>query len=262
MQQKMNRSTMNLLVIACFLLAATTNAFVTPQNMHTAMEKALFAKKKKGSSGGNKGFGKAPEKPATPPKSASSEPMMMEREDPRLQQQQQQQGSAFTSVEGGSNVIPTLDPNMSPEDRAAALLRDQYGMRTREEQQEEARRAEIAKEQRKKLDVWKKQADEGKDFDIMEVLPAPVLLGIDRFLKAGLAICTVLFVLAGFGITIEAWSKASDSPLPPNIDDFIVNVIEPNFTPGLGVLLGFSISLGAFAAAQLSSASATYRQDQ
>lgn len=250
---------MNLFVIACFLLAATTNAFVTPQNKHTAMDTSLFAKKKKGSSGGNKGFGKAPEKPVTPPKSASSEPMMMEREDPRLQQQQ---GSAFTSVEGGSNAIPTLDPNMSPEDRTAALLRDQYGMRTREEQQEEARRSEAAKEQRKKLDDWKKQADEGKDFDIMEVLPAPVLVGIDRFLKAGLAICTVLFVLAGFGITIEAWSKASDSPLPPNIDEFIVNVIEPNFTPGLGVLLGFSISLGAFAAAQLSSASATYRQDQ
>lgn len=135
-------------------------------------------------------------------------------------------------------------------------------MRTREEQQEEFRRAEAIKEQRKKLDEWKKKADQGEEFDIMEVLPAPVLIGIDRFLKAGLAICTVLFVLSGFGITIEAWSKATESPLPPDVDNFIVNVIEPNFTPGLLVLLGFSVSLGAFAAAQLGSASATYRQDR
>mmetsp|Transcript_41161 Transcript_41161/g.99171 ORF Transcript_41161/g.99171 Transcript_41161/m.99171 type:complete len:253 (+) Transcript_41161:399-1157(+) len=252
----MNRSTMKLLAIACFL-SATTHAFVTPQSMHNAMETSLFAKKKKSGAAGQ-GFGKEPVTPPTPPKSASSssEPMMLEREDPS------QQASAFTSVEGGSNAIPTLDPNLSPEERASAILRDQYGMRTREEQQEETRRAEAAKEQRKKLDDWKKQADAGNDFDIMQVLPAPVLIGIDRFLKVGVAVCTVLFVLAGIGITFEAWSKASDSPLPENIDTFIVNVIEPNFTPGLGVLLGFSISLGAFAAAQLSSSSATYRQDQ
>ncbi|CAJ1947883.1 unnamed protein product [Cylindrotheca closterium] len=254
----MNRSTMKLLAIACFLSAAT-HAFVTPQRSHTAVvPTSLFAKKKKSS--GGKGFG-TKEPSSTPPKSGPVEPMMMEREDPNAAT------TTFTSVEGGSNAIPTLeeDPkyaNMSPEERASAILRDQYGMRTRAEQQEEARRVEAAKEQRKKLEDWKKMADEGKDFDIMQVLPAPVLIFIDRFLKVGVAICTVLFVLAGVGITFEAWSKASNSPLPPDIDRFIVDVIEPNFTPGLGVLLGFSISLGAFAAAQLSSASATYRQDR
>lgn len=246
---------MKLLTIACVLLASSTHAFVTPRISNSMETNALFAKKKKSSSG--KGFGKE-EPPKTPAKSAStSEPMMLERPDPTIPS-----STTFTSVQGGSDAIPTLDPNMSPEDRASAILREQYGMRTREEQQEEERRAQAAREQRKKLEDWKKLADEGKDFDIMEVLPGPVLIAIDRFLKAGVAICTVLFVLAGIGITIEAWSKASDSPLPPDVDSFIVNVIEPNFTPGLGVLLGFSISLGAFAAAQLSSASATYKQDQ
>lgn len=260
MQPKMNQSTtMKLLAIAC-ILSATTHGFVTPQTSQHMATTSLFAKKKKNSSGG-KGFGKEPVVPPTPSaKSTYDEPMMLEREDPNAQQT-----SAFTSVEGGSNAIPTMDPNndnMSADERASAILRQNYGMRTREEQQEEFRRTEAAKEQRKKLDEWKKMADDGKEFDIMEILPEPVLIGIDRFLKAGVAICTVLFVLSGIGITIEAWSKASESPLPENIDQFIVNVIEPNFTPGLGVLLGFSISLGAFAAAQLGSASATYRQDR
>jgi len=256
-----NTNSVKLVVVACFL-AATACGFVTPQHQHSQnTATSLFAKKKKPD--GGKGFGKAPEIAPTPPKSASTytdEPMMMERDAPSSSMT-----SAFSSVEGGSNTIPTMeDPNnsSSPKDRATAILRDQYGLRSRDEQQEAYRKAEIAKEERKKLEVWKKMADDGKDFDIMEVLPAPVLIGIDFFLKAGVTICTILFVLAGFGITVEAWSKASSSPLPPNIDNFIVNVVEPNFTPGLGVLLGFSISLGAFATAQLSSASAVYRQVQ
>ena len=149
-------------------------------------------------------------------------------------------------------VVPTL----------GSILRDTYGLRTREEQNAQAKREEAVKEQRKKLAEWKQQAEAGEDFDIMQVLPAPVLVAIDTFLKAGVAICTVLFVLAGIGITVEAWSKASGSPLPENIDTFIVNTVEPNFTPGLLVLLGFSVSLGAFAAAQLGSSSSTYREDR
>ena len=77
-----------------------------------------------------------------------------------------------------------------------------------------------------------------------------------------MAICTVTFVAAGLAITVEAGSKATDNPLPPAVDDFITNVIEPNFTPGLLVLLGFSVSLGAFAALQLGSSASTYREDR
>lgn len=265
MMKNSNIRGLELLLIACFL-ATTACGFVTPQrssHQNTAASSSLFAKKKKRAADGGQGFGKAPEIPPTPPKSASTNgnygdggPMMME-------EQRDGPSSFLSSVEGASDAIPTLDPeNSTPEERATAILRDQYGMRTREEQQEAYQKQQKAKEERKKLDDWKKLADEGKDFDIMEVLPAPVLIGIDRFLKGGVAICTVLFVLAGAGITVEAWSKASGSPLPENIDKFIVTVVEPNFTPGLGVLLGFSISLGAFAAAQLGSSSATYRQDR
>ena len=72
---------------------------------------------------------------------------------------------------------------------------------------------------------------------------------------------TVAFVLAGFGITAEAWSVATSNTLPDNVDQFIVNVIEPNFTYGLLVLLGFSVSLGIFATAQLGSGSSFYKEE-
>jgi hypothetical protein len=182
--------------------------------------------------------------------------------------------AGLKSVEGGSSALPVLeqpqqgsfqtvvDESIPVEDRTNNILRDKYGLRTREEQQAEQQRLEQVREQKKKLDEWKKLADQGKDFDIIEVLPAPVLIFVDRFLKAGLAVCTVLFVSAGLAITVEAGSKATKNPLPANVDAFITNVVEPNFTPGLLVLLGFSISLGAFAALQLGSASSTYREDR
>jgi hypothetical protein len=155
-----------------------------------------------------------------------------------------------------------VDESIPVEERTSQLLRDKYGLRTLKEQQEEFKRNEQIKAQRKKLADWKKMADEGDDFDIMKVLPGPVLLGIDTFLKIGLGVCGTLFVLAGMGITIEAWSKTTHSEIPQALDQFIVTVIEPNFTTGLIVLLGFSISLGLFATAQLSSASSTYRSDK
>lgn len=164
------------------------------------------------------------------------------------------------SVDGGSTALPQIDDSVPVEDRTKSILRDQYGLRTREEQQEAERRQEQIKEQRKKLQEWKKMADEGQDFDLMRILPEPVLIAIDRFLKTGVVICTVLFVLAGVFITIEAYSKTTGNPLPEDLDSFITNTVEPNFTPGLLVLLGFSVSLGAFAAAQLSSASSNYRE--
>jgi hypothetical protein len=37
----------------------------------------------------------------------------------------------------------------------------------------------------------------------MMVLPPNVLRAIDTFLKTGLAVCSVLFIAAGLGITVE-----------------------------------------------------------
>ena len=176
--------------------------------------------------------------------------------------------TGLTSIPGGSDARPVMQQpssatgGESAEERNASILREKYGMRTREEQQAELNRQEAANKQRQKLEEWRRLADKGEDFDLIQILPDPLLVFIDRFLKGGVAVCTVLFISAGIAITVEAGSKATNNPLPPNIDDFISNVVEPNFTPGLLVLLGFSVSLGAFAALQLSSSSSSYREDR
>ena len=85
--------------------------------------------------------------------------------------------------------------------------------------------------------------------------------GIDTFLKAGLGLTTTLFILSGFFIVAEAGSKATGKALPGGLEDFAVNVVEPNFTPGLGVLLLFSVSLGLFTIGLGGSAASSYRED-
>ena len=246
-------------VLALLISTTTTTAFVLPQQQQLQTRQpqqyaTILNAKKKTSAGAGKGFGKAPE-PAQPKASsaAAGEPSSdSSSSSPFLQ----------SVAEGGSDTVPVIvDESLSPEERAEKVLREKYGMKTLEEQQLDAKKREQLKEQRQKMQEWKKMAEEGKDFDCMGMIPGPVQIAIDRFLKAGVAICTVLFVLAGFAIALEAWSKASGDALPANVDEFIVQTIEPNFTPGLFVLLGFSVSLGAFAALQLGSEGAQYRED-
>jgi len=176
------------------------------------------------------------------------------------QQEAARSPSFLQSLEsGGSSAIPNFDENLPPEERTKMILREKYGMKTLEEQQLTIKQQEALKERKKKMEEWKKKI-ENEEFDVMAMLPAPVIVGIDRFLKAGLAVSGFMFILAGLGITLEAWSQTSGKALPENVDAFIVNTIEPNFTPGLVVLLAFSVSLGLFAAAQLGSQGAQYKE--
>lgn len=149
---------------------------------------------------------------------------------------------------------------LSPEERAKQILRDKYGMKTLEEQQLDAVQDTRRKEEQKRMSELKRKAEAGDDFDLFAILPTPVTIGIDRFLKAGTVLCGILFVASGILIAVEAWSKASGDPLSPDLDDFIVRTVEPNFTPGLLVLLSFSISLGLFASLQLGSQGASYKE--
>lgn len=237
--------------IATFLLLASCKGFQGPAFKIKSSVSHLLAKKKTATSSGQ-GFGTVPS-PA-PRKNPDNESSVIS-------------GSGLQSIEnGGSNAIPTfaqspappLDPNLPVGERTKKILADQYGLRTLEQQRME----EKLQEQRLKFERLKQEAEKNEDFDILTVLPAPLIIGIDRFLKIGLAVCVVLFVAGGIGITAEAWSAASGSPLPEDFDSFIVNVVEPNFTPGLLVLLGFSVSLGIFASAQLGSSASVYSEDR
>jgi hypothetical protein len=177
------------------------------------------------------------------------------------------------SVPGGSDSVPVMEvpkesttsnQQLPPEERTKQILREKYGLRSLEEQQFDAKQLELRKEQAKKVQEWKKKVTtgggDGGDVDIIAMIPGPVLIGLDRFLKAGIAIVGTSFIASGLGITVEAWSKASGQALPDNVENFIVTVIEPNFTTQLLVLLSFSISLGVLAAAQLGSAGAQNRE--
>lgn len=219
-----------------------------------------FAKKNGKQGSTSKGFGKVTESLEIETPKVSSNEQSVRNSDVGLQSVESRGSSERPAIYSPFPDIE-LDPSLPPEERAKQLLAQKYGLRTLEEQQREAKLLEKKQEMMNKQAAWKK-ATEAEEFDIMAALPTPVLVGIDRFLKIGLAVTTVVFVLAGLGITAEAWQASSGNALPADIDNFIVNVVEPNFTLGLGVLLGFSISLGVFATAQLGSASSVYRQDK
>ena len=154
---------------------------------------------------------------------------------------------------------------LSPEERSQTILKEKFGLKSYEEQQADLgdyRALNDAEDKKKKRTILRNLDTawpENKGF--VDVLPPSVIKGIDSLLKLGLGVCTVLFVLAGVLITIEAGSKAGVYEIPIGLEEFVVNVIQPSFTPGLGVLLGFSITLGMFSIGIGSSASSTYRED-
>ena len=163
-----------------------------------------------------------------------------------------------------TQVEINLDPNLSPEERSQAILREKFGLKSYEEQQADLGDykllldAEKKKEKRTALRNLDKVWPEDKDF--VQILPPSLIKGIDTALKVGLGISTVAFILAGILITWEAGSKATGKPMPGELQTFIVDVIQPNFTPGLGVLLAFSVTLGVFSIGIGSSASSTYKE--
>eukprot|EP00545_Synedropsis_sp_CCMP1620_P005905 CAMPEP_0119014174 /NCGR_PEP_ID=MMETSP1176-20130426/9397_1 /TAXON_ID=265551 /ORGANISM="Synedropsis recta cf, Strain CCMP1620" /LENGTH=246 /DNA_ID=CAMNT_0006967323 /DNA_START=34 /DNA_END=774 /DNA_ORIENTATION=+ len=245
---------MNRLILATLLLATSCNAFQGPAFVAKPMSSSstkLLAKKNKGqSAAAGQGFGKA---------AAPAELKQPTNDDAPTSMRSAPAGGLQSVEMGGSNAIPTFqaDPNMPVEERTKQILQEQYGLRTLEDQ----RREEKIREQRNKIQRLKEEAEKDEDFDVFALLPPALLVGIDRFLKIGLSVCTVTFVGAGLGICAEAWSAASGNVLPEEIDSFIVNVVEPNFTPGLLVLLGFSVSLGIFATAQMGSSGSRYSED-
>lgn len=244
------RSQILLLLLAGSAIVSDAFSFGSTQQRHIL---ALCARKN--TSTKPKGFGnKENELPS--PTAATTSRLSTNKSARETSQFLQSVDTSATVTTPDASVIST-----DPEERAKQILREQYGLKSLEEQQLDAKQRTLRKEEQKKWAALKRKAELNEDLDIFSMLPAPVLVGIDLFLKAGTAVCSVLFVLAGLFIAAEAWSKASGDALPENLDAFIVNIVEPNFTPGLLVLLSFSVSLGAFAALQLGSQGATYKED-
>ena len=216
---------------------------------------------KKKRDGGGGGFGKSgggSSSTSSPPPAAA-----VRREDTRRTPLK----SVDYAPRGDSVDVDAVDlEGMSPEERSRTILRSKFGLKSYEEQQADRgdyralMDAESKREKRDRLRNYESLWPEDKD--LLGVLPPNVIRGIDAILKFGLATSTLLFVVAGIFISIEAGSKATGNPLPGGLEAFVVDVVEPNFTPGLGVLLAFSVSLGLFSVSLGGSASSTYREDR
>lgn len=246
---------MFLMTLCLLLQIPTRKAFQPYTRKITPSRTALYAKKKTPKSSTAKGFGVKVEEPRVQDNSSQTtdEPKRGSTNPEFLQSIPEQ----LTEEEASQRVV---DQSLSAEERAAKLLREKYGMKTLAEQQMSQKQLENYKEEQKRLKKLKKQV-EMDQADLISLLPPSLVVGIDRFLKFGLVITGLLFVLAGIGITLEAWSKTTGNKLPSDLDIFIVQLVEPNFTYGLFVLLGFSVSLGIFAALQLGSEGANYREE-
>lgn len=238
-------------------------AFVCPTDStwRTATATQLSAKKKKKSrSSAGEGFGKT----AAVSESSSkiSGATINEEDDSSIPRVLQSIDSAEPTSVSSSDL--DIDPNLSDEARSKAILRQKFGLKSFEEQQADLgdyralQEAEAKAAQREKLRNIEKLWPEDKDF--FAVLPPSVVRGIDTFLKTGLGLSTVAFITAGILITIEAGSKATGYEMPAGLEEFVVNVVEPNFTPGLGVLLLFSIFLGVFTISLGGSSASSYRE--
>ena len=235
-------------------------------NSKPILTTSLSAKKKGGD--GGKGFGKSPVSEPASTAGAGG----MNSNGTAGDATQSSPGFGLQSIDDSSTsevrAPPPIDidPNLPPEQRTKQILRQQYGLKSSAETEQDVaklrREMELAgtlKKRKDGLEKYRQMSDD--EFDIFQVIPAPLLKGIDTFLKGGLAVSGTLFIAAGIAICFEAYSKATETPLPEGWDDFITNTVEPNFTPGLGVLLGFSVSLGVFASAQLGSGSSVYSED-
>lgn len=243
----------------------TTNAFVVVVHPHPAITSSslsssslltLQAKKKKtGKNTAGQGFGassssSSPPAPATTSSTTTAAAAMTQTQQPLKSESSPIPSPVSRVSRGGSESV---------EERNIEILKEKFGLRSYEEQVGDLKAAESISKNKSRMQKWKDMKDD--EFDIFQVVPTNVLNAIDVFLKTGLTVTTVLFILAGFGITAEAWSAATHNALPPGVDDFIVSTVEPNFTTGLLVLLSFSVSLGIFASAQLGSSSSIYTED-
>lgn len=175
--------------------------------------------------------------------------------------------SLSSSVVTSSKTSPSLAADKPIEERTKEILRQKYGLTTMEEKLgrlEELDRQDSARKTLSKMDrALKKKVEEEKENNFISSIPPEILSGLSTFLQFGTGLSVLLFVLAGIGITWEAWIVSTHPEnvlLPPQVDTFITQVVEPNFTLGLFVLLFFSISLGLLSSAQLGSSSSVYQE--
>eukprot|EP00638_Chattonella_subsalsa_P004158 CAMPEP_0117755572 /NCGR_PEP_ID=MMETSP0947-20121206/13533_1 /TAXON_ID=44440 /ORGANISM="Chattonella subsalsa, Strain CCMP2191" /LENGTH=255 /DNA_ID=CAMNT_0005574935 /DNA_START=51 /DNA_END=818 /DNA_ORIENTATION=- len=90
---------------------------------------------------------------------------------------------------------------------------------------------------------------------VVDFIPIPVQNAIEQSLIFGLGLFLLFFLAGGIGIGLSGFAIATGNPLPPAIESFIVDTLEPAFTPSLVVFFALSSFLGIFKSFQFESRS-------
>ena len=227
---------MMILAIRCVLLLSATLSFTLNAPARPRIGHPLFA--------AGEGFSKKKD----PPLSSKSQSAQQPQPPPT-----QQPTPMASNMNADNNSKMSID-DQSRSDRQDAILREKFGMT----------KTETTGAKKAVMDAKRALASEttaaSKEGFSLSSIPQPLLVFLDKFLKTGLAVTTTAFVAAGLAISLEAATVAFKFQIPQAVDEFIVSTLEPNFTPLLGVLLLFSISLGIFTTIQLTSDEATYKE--
>lgn len=96
---------------------------------------------------------------------------------------------------------------------------------------------------------------------IFDLIPAEVQLGLERFFIVGFTLCLLFLVAVGLSIATEAYFKATTGELPQELDNFIVQNMQPYLTPSLVGTFGFSVCLGVLKIGQMGQESVLYKED-
>jgi len=257
-----------------FIPSPHQRTLVQPFTYHASQLYSSNKKKNIVSSG--KGFGKQQEKQKGDDKNVSfddKDGLFVSIDETKLSSPKSTSYMSSSSNLSNIDMISSSSSLSSPasidkpvEERTKDILRQKFGLTSMEEKLnklEELDRNELIK--KKSLKIQKAVQKKEEESSFISSIPPDVLSGISTILKIGTGLSVVLFVLAGIGITWEAWivsTKPENSYMSPQLDAFITQVVEPNFTLGLFVLLSFSIALGLLTTAQLGNASAVYKEKE
>lgn len=97
---------------------------------------------------------------------------------------------------------------------------------------------------------------------VLEKIPDKLQAQLDSILLTATFGSLALVILCGIGISYGAFKVIFPTiKVPEALDGFITNVLDPAFTPAVGIFFLFSITFGLFKFAQISSDKTVYRED-
>ena len=107
------------------------------------------------------------------------------------------------------------------------------------------------------------RAEPGKEVmvTVFDVIPEGLQVGFEKAIIAVGLFLLAFIVVDGFAIAYEAYGIATKNPIPPEQDKFIVETLQPAFTPAMLSLLGCSSVLGIFKMGQMQRAGVQYKED-